>query len=60
MKTEAQPLIGVKEIAAYIYRSERTVKRMLKRGDIPARKIGGLWETDSATIDRWRKCQEVT
>lgn len=57
MTEQTKPLIGVKEIAAYIYRSERTAKRMLARGDLPARKVGGLWQADRRDVDKWQKCQ---
>lgn len=56
MEPEAQekPLVGIKAIAAYIDRSERTVERLVKRQDFPARKVGGFWEARRQRLREWR------
>ena len=50
-------LWGAREIAKYIRREEGTVQDLLKRGDIPARKIGKLWcstKKELADPTTWR------
>ncbi len=47
-------LTGMAEIAAYMRRSEATVLNWIRTLDFPARKIGGMWESDTALADQWR------
>ncbi len=50
MSDDNKRLIGIKEIAAYMKRSERSVWGMANNGDIPVAKIGGRWETDASSM----------
>lgn len=56
MQTEKQeaPLIGIKAIADYIDRSERTARTLIKAGQLPARKVGGMWEASPSRLRQWR------
>ena len=47
-------LTGMAEIAAYVRRSEATVLNWIRTLDFPARKIGGMWESDTELADQWR------
>lgn len=47
-------LNGMKDIAAYVDRSEVTVKKWIERQDLPAGKIGGSWISETEMIDQWR------
>ena len=47
-------LTGMAEIAAYMRRSEATVLTWIRTLDFPARKIGGMWESDTELADQWR------
>lgn len=47
-------LTGMKEIAAYARRSESTILAWVRDMDFPARKIGGVWESNTCLIDRWK------
>jgi excisionase family DNA binding protein len=46
-------LITVKEAAAYLRVTEKTIYRLLNRGSIPATKVGRQWRFDKASIDEW-------
>ena len=46
-------LMTVEEVAAYLRVTEKTIYRMLKRGSIPASKVGHQWRFDKAAIDEW-------
>lgn len=59
MTTQERPLIGVKEIAGYIYRSKRTAERLLGTPGFPARKVGGIWEATAEELDAWRRSKEI-
>lgn len=50
-------LVGKKEIAAYVRRSWMTIRRWIVDDDFPARKIDGVWESDTALVDDWKKAK---
>lgn len=46
-------LLNPKQLAEYLQLSQRTVYRLLERGDIPAVKVGGQWRFRKAAVDEW-------
>ena len=48
-------LVGMAEISAYVQRSEKTVLDIIKNEGFPAKKLGGIWESDTLLIDKWRR-----
>ncbi len=48
----------LKEVAEYLNVHPDTVRRYVKRGELPAFKIGTDWRFNKESIDRWRKAQE--
>jgi len=46
-------LMTLKEVAEYLRVTEKTVYRLLKRGHIPATKVGHQWRFDRDSIDEW-------
>jgi len=46
-------LMTVKEVASYLRVTERTIYRLLRRGSIPATKVGRQWRFNRASIDEW-------
>lgn len=49
-------LQGMKEICAYVNRSESTVINWILNQEFPASKLGGLiWESDKVSIDEWKR-----
>ncbi len=46
-------LMTVRELARYLRVTEKTVYRLLKRGNIPATKVGHQWRFDKTAIDDW-------
>jgi excisionase family DNA binding protein len=49
----------VEEVSQYLHIHPSTVYRLLKRGEIPAFRIGGDWRFDIETIDVWRSQLET-
>ncbi len=43
----------LKEVAAYLRVTEKTIHRLLEKGVIPAIRVGRLWRFDSEALDRW-------
>jgi excisionase family DNA binding protein len=46
-------LMTVGELASYLRVTEKTVYRLLKRGLLPATKVGRQWRFDKALVDGW-------
>ena len=46
-------LLTAKQIAEYLQFSQRSIYRLLERGELPATKIGGQWRFRKAAIDEW-------
>lgn len=46
-------IMTVSELAKYLKISERTVMRLLKKGEIPASKVAGQWRFLKSVIDEW-------
>jgi hypothetical protein len=54
-KAQSKRLIGLKAIAEYLQRSERTVCRYVAQYELPVERVGGLLEADSAELEKWRQ-----
>jgi hypothetical protein len=48
-------LSGMKAIAGYVKRSEATTLALIRDYGMPAWKAGGIWESDTESIDQWRR-----
>ncbi|MFH1241286.1 MAG: hypothetical protein V1689_02885 [Pseudomonadota bacterium] len=48
-------LSGLGAISTYVNRSVPTVLDWIKNLGMPAKKLGGIWESDTALIDNWHK-----
>lgn len=52
-------IMCVPDVAAYLHVHRSTIYRMLKRGQIPAFRVGSDWRFNLESIDRWRASAEV-
>ena len=48
-------ILTIKELSAYLKISDKTIYRLLDKGDIPAFKVGNVWRFEKREIDRWIK-----
>lgn len=49
-------LSGIKAIKQYVgVQSDNTIMDRIQLQGMPATKIGGIWESDTESIDKWRK-----
>jgi PTS system nitrogen regulatory IIA component len=46
-------LLTAKQVAEYLQLSQRSIYRLLERGELPATKIGGQWRFRKTVIDEW-------
>lgn len=50
-------LLTTKQLAEYLQISERSVYRLLERGEIPAVKVGAQWRFRQSAVDEWLDLQ---
>jgi hypothetical protein len=50
-------LTGRKQIQNFVGRDWRLIVRWVEIKEFPARKIDGVWESDAALIETWRRAQ---
>lgn len=58
MVIEDRKVMTVKELSDYLKVHPSTVYRQLKRGRLPAFKVGSDWRFNLESIDRWRLGQD--
>lgn len=46
-------LLTAKQVGEYLQLSQRSIYRLLERGELPATKIGGQWRFRKTAIDEW-------
>ena len=52
-------VLTVKELSDYLKVHPSTIYRQLKRGRLPAFKVGSDWRFNIESIDRWRMEQDT-
>lgn len=52
-------ILTIKQVAAYLKVTERTIYRLAAAKKIPAFKVGGTWRFSRADIDSWIKLQSM-
>jgi len=46
-------LLTTRQLAEYLQLSERSVYRLLERGELPAARVGGQWRFRKSAVDAW-------
>lgn len=57
MKSAAESVMTVKEVAEYLRVNQRTVYRLAVDRRLPSFKVGATWRFKRADIDRWIEMQ---
>ena len=52
-------LMTVQEVADYLRVTKKTIYRLLRRGKIPATKVGNQWRFEKTSIDEWLQRSSV-
>jgi excisionase family DNA binding protein len=58
MDIESSKVLTVKELSIYLKVHPSTIYRQLRRGALPAFKVGSDWRFNLESIDRWRLGQD--
>jgi excisionase family DNA binding protein len=56
-KTGEGEILTIREVAAYLKVTERTIYRLAAEKKIPAFKVGGTWRFPRSEIDQWIRQQ---
>ncbi len=59
MRNDSSRVLTVKELSDYLKVHPSTIYRQLKRGKLPAFKVGSDWRFNIESIDRWRLEQDT-
>jgi excisionase family DNA binding protein len=59
LTNDSSHVLTVKELSDYLKVHPSTIYRQLKRGRLPAFKVGSDWRFNIESIDRWRLEQDV-
>ena len=54
---DADEILTLDEVAAYLKAGKKTVYRLAQQGQIPAFKLGGTWRFRRAELHRWMTAQ---
>lgn len=53
MKVQTRPLLTVAQAAERLSVNEKTVRRLIHSGRLPALKVGGAVRIDGSELERW-------
>jgi excisionase family DNA binding protein len=56
---QGREILKPREAAEYLSVHVRTLYRLVKRGDIPGRKVGGSWRFKKGSLDEWLACKGI-
>lgn len=56
-RTSEGEILTIREVAAYLKVTERTIYRLAAEKKIPAFKVGGTWRFPRSEIDQWIRQQ---
>jgi excisionase family DNA binding protein len=53
MQTDVNPALTVREVAAFLNVDEKTIYRLVSKGDLPGFKVLGSWRFQKTDLDAW-------
>ena len=53
MQTEVEPAMTVRDVAAFLNVDEKTIYRLVTRGELPGFKVLGSWRFQRHDLDEW-------
>jgi excisionase family DNA binding protein len=52
------PAMNVREVAEYLAVDEKTIYRLVQRGELPGFKVAGAWRFAREDLDEWIEAQK--
>ena len=53
MQSDIQPALTVRDVAAFLSVDEKTIYRLVTKGEIPGFKVLGSWRFQRHDLDEW-------
>jgi excisionase family DNA binding protein len=53
MQTDLEPALTVREVAAFLSVDEKTIYRLVTKGEIPGFKVLGSWRFQRHDLEQW-------
>ena len=53
-KKKTKSLDGILAIGKWINRSETTVLKLIRQANLPAKKMGGVWVSNTDLMEKWK------
>jgi len=52
------PVMSVKDLAQYLKVTRATIYKLVRRGELPAFRLGGEWRFNLESVEKWHRTQE--
>ncbi len=59
MQADLEPAMTVKDVAAFLRVDEKTIYRLVTKGEIPGFKVLGSWRFQRPDLETWIKDQKA-
>jgi excisionase family DNA binding protein len=59
MQVDLEPAMTVKDVAAFLRVDEKTIYRLVTKGEIPGFKVLGSWRFQRPDLETWIKDQKA-
>ena len=53
MASKPKPAMTVRDVAAYLNVDDKTIYRLVQRGELPGFKVAGAWRFRGVDLERW-------
>jgi len=59
MQTGVEPAMTVRDVAALLKVDEKTIYRLVTKGDLPGFKVLGSWRFQKSDLNAWIETQKI-
>jgi excisionase family DNA binding protein len=59
MQTHLEPAMTVRDVAVFLNVDEKTIYRLVTKGELPGFKVLGSWRFQKSDLDAWIEIQKI-
>jgi len=59
MQTDLEPAMTVRDVAVMLNVDEKTIYRLVTKGELPGFKVLGSWRFQKSDLDAWIETQKI-
>jgi len=59
MQTDLEPAMTVRDVAVMLNVDEKTIYRLVTKGELPGFKVLGSWRFQKSDLDAWIEIQKI-